>query len=65
MTLTLTIEMDNVAFFPDPNDEVARILRDLAARFDNNQFKIRYLGSLVSLLDVNGNYVGNVVVSED
>jgi hypothetical protein len=65
MTLTLTIEMDNAAFSPDPNDEVARILRDLADRFDNNQFKIRYLGSLVSLLDVNGNYVGNVVLTED
>jgi hypothetical protein len=65
MTLTLTIEMDNVAFFPDPNDEVARILRDLADRLDDNKVKIKYLGSLVSLRDVNGNKVGNVVVSED
>ena len=56
--ITITIKTDNDAF-EDGNrpTEVARILRDLADSLDGNE----YLP--VNIRDVNGNHVGNVVLT--
>ena len=62
MKLTLTISMDNAAFEERPGQEAARILRIAARKVegadpgDADSF---------SLLDINGNKVGNVTVSND
>jgi hypothetical protein len=54
MTFKLTIEMDNAAFNPEPAEELARILNQLAE-------KIRETGDVptfLALRDINGNSVG-------
>jgi hypothetical protein len=58
MTLTITINMDNAAFDPEPGPEVARILRELVDRAD----LIANHADSVVLRDVNGNRCGRVSV---
>jgi hypothetical protein len=52
-TLTVRIEVDNAAFDEDPHLEVARILRELAIRYEREGRERN-----VTLYDVNGNRVG-------
>lgn len=60
MKLTLTIRMDNEAFAPEPELEVARILHSLADRCSQN---IGAVGYEHAVLDVNGNKVGTVRIT--
>lgn len=54
----LEIVTENAAFESEPQDEVARILRDLASKFvsDPGGFES---GAYGYLKDINGNTVGN------
>ena len=56
--LKLFIETDNAAFDDQPATELARILRDLAARIESDP------ESYIVLRDVNGNKVGECTISE-
>lgn len=47
----LTIRMENAAFDPDPQWEVARILRDVVEKIDRGRTD-------GPILDINGNTVG-------
>ena len=51
MDFTLNIETTNDAFRPDPEAEIARLLRETAKRVANGNYAGR-------LLDYNGNRVG-------
>jgi hypothetical protein len=51
---TLTIATDNDAFTPEPNSEIARILRRAATFIESGWLD----GQPFALLDVNGNSVG-------
>ena len=57
MKFELKIECDNAAFDPDHGQEVARILRDAAAKLEQGYTPARSEGGLV-LRDFNGNKVG-------
>lgn len=65
MKATITIKMDNAAFCNDDHGadgrELARILRRLA---DNVADDEQRCGDHRSLFDVNGNHVGEYIVSE-
>lgn len=53
MKLTISIDCDNAAFEDSgPENELARILRDLAARLERDGM------NPVTLRDINGNTVG-------
>mgnify|MGYP001197094997 CR=1 FL=1 len=54
MNITITISTDNAAFSPEPEDEVARILRELATKLETMR-----LGGF-TLRDANGNPVGKM-----
>lgn len=56
--LKLFIETGNAAFDDQPATELARILRDLAARIESDP------ESYIVLRDVNGNKVGECTISE-
>ena len=56
MEITITISTGNAAFSPEPEEEVARILREFAAKLDTMR-----LGGF-NLRDQNGNVVGRVTV---
>jgi len=56
--ITITIETENAAFDPDPEVEVARILKDLATKLDRSELPDE-------LRDYNGNKVGTVEVTEE
>lgn len=53
MKLKIEIDLDNAAFEPDANEEIARILGDLSGMrlYDESPIRIR---------DNNGNTVGNL-----
>jgi hypothetical protein len=61
MKCTIDISMDNAAFSDDPNEELARILEDLADKLRNeimpatDPFRHK-------IYDINGNAVGSLVV---
>lgn len=57
MTIKITIQTDNDAFYPDPGTEIARILREYADEITN--------AAIVPciLLDANGNAVGRIQVT--
>ena len=57
MDITIDIQCDNAAFEDNPEQEVARILKELAER-------IAYGLSDRNLKDINGNTVGNMYVNE-
>ena len=58
---TLTIKTDNAAFADDPRPEVARILRKLADRVDDETGDTSW-----SVRDINGNTVGHwTLTTED
>lgn len=52
MKLTITINCGNAAFDPEPEFEVARILRDLADRIDSHG-----INAVSFIRNVNGNQV--------
>lgn len=56
--ITLTIQCDNAAFEPEPEYEIARILRELADKIESNVLEEISCG----LHDINGNNVGNLHV---
>lgn len=57
MTLTIKMECDNAAFDRAPGFEVARILRELADKFqENDPIDPGYFGPVK---DINGNRVGS------
>ena len=53
----IEIQTDNAAFDPDPGPELARILRELAARLDDGVD----LAEPIRLRDINGNTVGSAL----
>lgn len=55
--VTICIETDNAAFGSEPGPELARILRELAAKFRDGG------GVPAKIMDVNGNTVGRVEFS--
>lgn len=57
MKFTLEIECDNDAFAGDPSAEVARILRDVAARIEYTPLNGRAV-PIGTARDINGNRVG-------
>lgn len=59
MKLTVTIQMDNAAFEPEPGEEAARVLREYADRIEGSA---RFLTEAFSLYDANGNHVGTAKV---
>lgn len=60
MKFTVEIECDNAAFEAGPNEEIARILRDLADTLEAHPAA----GGAFPLRDINGNRVGAGVLSE-
>jgi len=59
MKLKLSLRMDNAAFFEVSGSEVARILRKLAADYEDRDL---LPGESSDLRDVNGNTVGQAKV---
>jgi hypothetical protein len=60
MRLTITINLDNEAFAPEPGEEVSRILNRV-----RRELADRHLADLdgLNLQDLNGNTVGSVKVA--
>jgi len=52
--IIIEIETENDAFYPEPYDEIARILREIAKDVELNKFIKPY--------DINGNPVGKIKV---
>ncbi|HZR80397.1 MAG TPA: hypothetical protein VFD92_04795 [Candidatus Binatia bacterium] len=63
MTLTVTIEMDNAAFEPNPAREACRILRSIAPGEIQLAIRQRCTVGARQLLDVNGNAIGRYEVT--
>jgi hypothetical protein len=61
MKAVITVEMENAAFDEGAGRELARILRKTAKRIEGEDLRE---GFRVALLDVNGNKVGAIEVSE-
>lgn len=61
MDITITINCDSAAFEDCAGDEVARILRKVAERFDGDDSTASYG---FSLKDINGNTVGRVDIQD-
>ena len=59
MKLTLSINFDNAAFEGSPENEVARILLELAHEIS---MELRFDGKIFVLRDYNGNTVGKAVI---
>jgi len=57
MKFSVTVKCDNAAFDPDPLEELARIIRDLADRLDRGV-------AFGSIRDVNGNCVGSFAIHD-
>ena len=53
MKCKITIDMDNAAFEPDPDQELARILKVLAKR-------VTETGEVETIMDANRNKVGTI-----
>lgn len=60
MQLTITINMENAAFEPRPAHEALRILREARPKITKAIFEAGF----EVLLDVNGNKVGEIEVTE-
>jgi hypothetical protein len=60
-TFTLTINLENDAFSPEPEPEVARILRVIADKLEENPGYPMYQ----TVFDVNGNDVGRFRLPAD
>lgn len=56
--ITIQFETGNSAFDDEPETEIARILRDMAARFERDGFAPE------KIVDANGNTVGSVTYDE-
>jgi hypothetical protein len=63
LRLDLTIDCEGAAFDPYANDELARILGDLACHIENAAPDLILRPEGVSLFDVNGNRCGNARIS--
>lgn len=61
MNAYITVNMDNAAFCDARGEELARILRDLAAQIEAEPLNA---GEHVTLADFNGNNVGDLYVRE-
>jgi hypothetical protein len=61
MKLRIEIVMENEAFEPENGVELARILRNVAAKIEGRGHVLR--GTQVICLDINGNRVGHAKVS--
>jgi hypothetical protein len=61
MKLQMTIAMDNEAFMGAPGYELARILRELAGKLEN-EISSDPFDTHIRLRDVNGNTVGEAVI---
>ena len=59
MKFKLEIDMDNDAFAEDPNQELGRILTELA---ENTQFQARMIPYDHRVMDINGNTVGRATI---
>ena len=62
MNITITINTDNAAFNEEsygPQEEVQRILEDLADRLVDNSME-----NITSLRDINGNTVGHFTITD-
>ena len=57
MQITISINCDNAAFVPEPQPEIARILRGLA-------LEILHGENPDKVYDENGNFVGTLVVTD-
>jgi len=63
--VTIEINTDNAAFCDEPGFEVMRILEELGEKFE--MFPVSYFKNLpqtISLMDFNGNNVGECKVTE-
>jgi hypothetical protein len=58
--IEIHIDIQNSAFSDRPNEEVARILRDIARKIENSSCPVDWSG--ISVRDYNGNKVGQIVV---
>ena len=59
-TWNIWLETGNAAFEDEPATEIARILRDLADKFDRGEAH----GDSMPLRDINGNRCGAVVIGD-
>lgn len=64
MNFSLTIDCGNAAFDETPASEVARILRELAHRLEQDGVLSSEHGNAFRLFDSNGNRVGLATVGE-
>ncbi len=58
-TVVIEINTDNAAFEDDAGAEVARILRELATRYENEGFFAFHSSGDRTIRDINGNVVGS------
>lgn len=58
---TLQFAADNAAFEPDPNQEIARILREVANRIESGDS----FNTFRNIYDANGNIVGVFALKEE
>ena len=63
MELKIAIRMENAAFGDQPEQEMARILSELAARLENGYLDLTDEGDSIPLRDHNGNKVGSAEVT--
>lgn len=59
MKIQIEITMDNAAFGDQPEDELSRILANMAERYRFNN-----VYAFDKIYDINGNVVGKAVVTE-
>lgn len=60
-TFKLNIHADTAVFWPDPKPELARILRTIADKLDQDEDVSHFL----TIHDVNGNDVGRYALKDD
>ena len=66
MTASLTVDMDNAAFFDASGrrrPELARILRDLADKYEGNPERVNDIDGYAAI-DWSGNCVGRLTITE-
>ena len=67
MQITITIDLDNAAFDPNPGDELARVFKHMAAVVKGISEFESYVGrgsELCNVRDANGNTIGNVTIEK-
>lgn len=61
MNISITLSTDNAAFEEHEGAEIARILRDLARKYEGTTYAEEYP---VTVRDANGNTVGNIAYAD-